>query len=201
VGKFRRSSNGKTIDTIHVDGHEAVLRMNTRTHEFTLHVEGHEFKGYNPSELIQQATVVVSGHAKLDWQPFILVKTEAYNFEMEYERGYRAKDGKKEIWRRWHVKGGNEWTSRHRNSEGTLEMLEGKPGDVRPGPNLEWRQVPYTPERWKAIRTLDQSVQALIEQAKERLEKILETIDLEKDLVQMANRTPRLLFSGEEKKS
>lgn len=200
MGKFRRTSHGKTIDTLRVDGHEAVLRMNTRTHEFTLHVEGHEFKGHNPSDLIQQAEVVVRGHSKLDWKPFILVKTEAYNFEMEYERAYRAMDGKKEIWRRWHVNGGNEWTSRHRGSEETAQILEGKPGDVRPAPNLGWRQVPYTPERWEAIRTLDKSIQTLIEQAKAKLETILETIDLEKELVQMANRTPRLLFSGEEKK-
>lgn len=199
MGKFRRTSNGKTIHTLHVDGHEAVLRMDTRTLEFTLHVEGREFKGHNANDLVQEALLVVRGQDKLNWEPFILIKTEAYNFEMEYERAYRAKDGKKEIWRRWHVNGGNEWTSRHRSSKDTTEILEGKPGDARPAPNLEWRQVPYTPERWKAIRTLDQSVKALIEQAKERLEEILTKMDLEKDLVRMADRTPRLLFSGEGK--
>lgn len=197
---FRRYGKGRTVDRPVIDGRQAVLKLHPHTYQFTLIVEGVPFEGSNPYELRRQAEMHVKGHTKVTWEPMIVIETDIFNFEIDYWRSFKAIVNKKPVWRHWAIDGEQERTSRSHDMDRLMDTLEGEPGNVYPGPvRLSNRTVAYTPERWQALRKLDKAIQGFYTHAKDRLEEILTKMDLENDLVRMADKTPRLLLTSEEK--
>jgi len=199
MGKFRRSGRGKTIAEWSIDGRPAVLKMDTRTYIFRVEVDGTVFEGDTARELMNQADMFVRGQLKVEWQPMIVIETEPYNFELDYYRAFHAVVNRRVFWRYWDVRGVSERGSRSHDFKETADIMEGNPGELRSAydsPKITHRTIPYTAERWRALRALDQNLKETLVKIKERLTEILSTANLDRDLVKMAT-TPALLFKSD----
>lgn len=193
-------SKGRKIEEYGIEGRTAVLRFDAHTLVFTLEVEGRTFEGETPKELKLQAQAFLRGHDKLEWRPVIAVETSPYasTLELRYHRYFEADNGEKKLYRRWRVPGvvGSDGSAFHTD---TADMTEGQPGDVDHGPRLKERMLPYTPERWKALRDLEKAIQAALEAARAKLEKILSEGDLDAFLENAGRRGPQTILFGPEK--
>lgn len=190
-------SKGRKIGEYRIEGRTAVLRWDAFKLLFTMEVGGRTFEGETPKELKLQAEAFVKGHDRLEWRPIIAVESSPYasTLEMRYHRYFQADGADGKLHRRWRVPGvvGSDHSQMRTD---TADILEGEPGDVDHGPGKTERILPYTPERWKALRELDKAIHAALESARERLEKILSEGDLDAFLANVGRRGPQAILFG-----
>jgi len=182
---------GRKVEEFQIRHTPAVLRFDENHWEFTIEVDGREFRGDNPKELKLQADAFVAKHEGLKWEPLIVIDPDPFGSEptLSYRRMFRAKSGREMAYRKWRIQGKDEahWDM----SAGT----EGTPGFVADPPRAMDRVIPFTPARWKALVDLEAALKAAIASAKERLEKILREGDLDAFLEEAGRRgPPAILF-------
>lgn len=187
---------GRKLKDYSIEGRTAVLRWDPYSWVFTVEVEGRTFEGETPKELKLQAEAFLKGHDKLRWNPIISVEPSPYgsSLELRYHRYFKADGGgDKKIYRRWRVPGmvGSDHSMVRAD---TADILEGEPGDVDNGPRLKDRVLPYTPERWKALRELEKALETALAAAHARFEKILSEGDLDAFLANVGRRGPQAIL-------
>jgi hypothetical protein len=175
--------DGKKIDEFRFESTMIVVRYHQYSKDFEVVAGDEKFKGENVKTLVDQAKVYLKGWSKLLWTPVIIVDTEpGRDIGISYERLFKSKHKGAAVYRRWIVDGENEgqfgrW---HLSEKNSGDVLEGEPGIIDQGPRGLYRELPYIPERWTAIRALDRGIRAAVETAEIRLSKIFADAAIDK---------------------
>lgn len=153
------------ITTIHgPDGVRHEVRFNAKTAFFTVHLPGKAIEGPDFKAVMADAEAWLSGGQGLDWKPLIAAKLVDYreknhSIVLDFERYYRAERSDGEVyWKYFQAKGDNE------------DETKGKPGENSRGPDADAKILVYTPERWKALRSIGQFFEKLNERLKREFE-------------------------------
>lgn len=178
----------------------AVLRM-TDSMDFILEVNQLTFKGHSPRDLVHQAEMQLENEHGLEWTPIILVDPDLSDNRLVFIRLFQAESrDKKTVWRTWRFDGKNEKEKETWNDHEveTFKLLEGAvPGDRHGGPRLKDRELPYTPERWKALVKLDELLRDAMASVTQKLHDIVRDGDVDAFLATATrDRIPAILFNS-----
>lgn len=183
---------GKVVDHFewHISNEKFQVTLDTDTGEFRIILTGHDHiaRGYTLEKVKADAIDWLKGNANLGMKPVIVIRmseqrvAHAHDNEHElmlrYERYFLGiRKDKVKVWKAWEDTGeipegdGNGW----------LDCLEGKASNQSDSPFDEDRSkiIPYTPEKWKALRKISKLIRAL----NIRLDEIVRSRNLEGFLI------------------
>jgi hypothetical protein len=178
------------------DGAKVPIRCNTETGEFMAEIPNPEypsqslakFSGKDLNKVKAEAVAWLKDNATLQWEAIIVVngasrwkgvrESSDNSLNLHYRRAYRAKrrDGSF-LWKEFSLDGENESDD---------DEVKGKPGRTTSGPGIGEDSVvlPYTSERWSALRMIS----LLIKHINERLHALLDQGKLDDLLLSIAQR-------------
>jgi len=209
----RREHGYKKIDEIvWEDGTKYPITVHKETGEFRVVIPDPaseyrnlaSFTGKDLQDIRDQATAWLKDNSTLDWEPVIIIRgaeriggrrhAEEYKINLDYKRFFRAK--RKNSSYLWKEFAGD----KHLNEAGKDEV-EGQPGRpcgepygfvaalVNPEDN-DCLVLPYTAERWSALRTIS----LLIRNLNERVNALLDQGKLDDMLLSIAQRGAQALL-------
>lgn len=205
----------KKIDEIvWEDGTKYPITVSKETGEFRVQIPDPEseyrnlasFSGKDLQEIRDQAIAWLKDNQELDWEAVIIIRgaekiggirhAEEYKINLDYKRYYRAK--RKNGAYLWKEFAGD----KHLN-EADKEEVKGQPGRPCSEPygfiaaisdpekyGSDCLALPYSPERWSALRTIS----LLIKQLNERINALLDQGKLDDMLLSIAQRGAQALL-------
>lgn len=187
------------------DGTKHVIKCSTETGEFMIEIEDPgggwqslaKFKDKDLNKVKEEAIAWLKDNSTLSWEAIIIIKGGEKNplgrmyvseesLSLRYDRYFRAKrrDGSY-LWKEYAK-------DKHQNSADDDDVT-GMPGRSLREPNTHERVVlPYTPERWSALRMIS----LIITQINERINALIDQGKFDDMLSTIAQRGASLLLPG-----
>lgn len=187
------------------DGAKYVIRCSTETGEFMVEIPDPtsdyrslaKFVDKDLNKVKEEAVAWLKDNSTLSWEAVIIIKGGEKNplgrmyvsedsLSLKYDRYYRAKrkDGSY-LWKEYAK-------DKHQNSADD-DDVKGMPGRAMREPSIHERVVlPYTPERWSALRMIS----LIITQINERINALIDQGKFDDMLTTIAQRGAALLLPG-----